>query len=149
MLGWIIKNPEAEIVNNFRSILDAAEQKGHAEAAERLKKKALVEEWAREICPRLQISSVCCLVIGWVVLPLIIGQVFFQDAYVKKLADNCLDAKEEEEEGTEIMVEQGEVETVVNREIEIEDMAEEKEESEKEDEMKVTREDLKGEEGKN
>ena len=61
-------------------------------------------------------------------LPLIIGQVFFQDAYVKKLAVNCLDAQEEEEEGTEIMVEQGEVE-VVNRDIEIEDLAEEREES--------------------
>ena len=79
------------------------------------------EDWGRERCSRLQIASVCCLVIGWISLPLIIGQVFFQDVFVKKLADNCLDAQEEDGQGTEIFVEQGELK-VVNCENEIEEM---------------------------
>ena len=52
--------------------------------------KKIAEEWAREATTRFQIASIGCLVIGWLSLPLVISQVFYQEAYIGKLADNCL-----------------------------------------------------------
>ena len=46
----------------------------------------------------LQISSLCCLVIGWLTLPLILCQIFYRDIYIEKLFDNCLNAQEDEEQ---------------------------------------------------
>ena len=68
----------------------------------------------------LQISSICCLVIGWLTLPLILGQVFYRDIYIEKLFDNCLNAQEDEEQGADIEVEKGETKAM-NQENEIDE----------------------------
>ena len=74
--------------------------------------------------------------------------VFFQDAYVIKFADNCLDAQEEYKLGTEITVEQGEIKAM-KHENEIGDMIEEREATEKKDENKAARKDPEREEKEN
>ena len=81
--------------------------------------------WAIETNRRHQIASISCLVTGWISLPLIFCQVFCRDMYITKLANNCLSAQEEEEEeGIELKVEQGEAKAM-KHENEIEVAAEE------------------------
>ena len=68
----------------------------------------------------LQISSLCCLVIGWLTLPLILCQIFYRDIYIETLFDNCLNAQEEEEQGADIEVEKGKTKAM-NQENEIDE----------------------------
>ena len=96
MLTWVIINPNnGDLVGLVMS---------NPEAYTKWQIK-----WATETSSRLQIASISCLVIGWISLPLILGQVFFQDMFIT----NCLSAPEEEEEeeeqGIEMKVVQGEV----------------------------------------
>ena len=78
------------------------------------------EEWARGTSSRLRIASISSLVIGWISLPLIVGQVFYQEMFITKLADNCLSAQEEEEGGIAKKVSQAEVEASMKQGNEIE-----------------------------
>ena len=84
VLLWIIKDPEVGTV----AWVEAPLQSRHHIVTEDTKK--IAEEWAREALTRFQIASIGCLVIGWLSLPLVIGQVFCQEAFIGKLADNCL-----------------------------------------------------------
>ena len=106
MLAWIINNPEAGTVDKVRSSFEDVEVPLMTETL-------FFEEWARVTATRFQIASICCLVIGWITLPLVIGQVFCQDIFIKKLADNCLDAQGEEEEGIKMKVEKGELNAIL------------------------------------
>ena len=111
MLAWIINNPEAGTVDKVRSSFEDA-------GVPLMTETLFFEEWARVTATRFQIASICCLVIGWITLPLVIGQVFCQDIFTKKLADNCLDAQEEEEEeeeeeGIKMKVEKGELNAIL------------------------------------
>ena len=111
VLLWIIKDPEVGDVDDVLSWFEAPIQSRHHTiilVTEDTKK--IVEEWAREATTRFQIASIGCLVIGWLSLPLVIGQVFYQDAFIGKLADSCLaDVQEEREEGFEMKVEEEEM----------------------------------------
>ena len=79
MLVWILGNVSRELLELKNSEANLAQAK-----PEKLK--------------LLQISIFCCLVIGWLTLPLILGQVFYRDIYIEKLFDNCLNAQEDEEQ---------------------------------------------------
>ena len=107
VLAWIIKNPEAGRVGQTLSELEDLEVS--------LMTETLYEEWARETATRFKVASVSCFVIGWLTLPLIIGQVFYQDTYIEKLLNNCLNVQEEEVEGIETMVEKKEKSMQRNR----------------------------------
>ena len=87
LLAWIVNHPYGPFAS---LVMSEAEAWG-----------PVWEEWARETSGRLWIASISCLVIGWVSLPLIVGQVFYQEIFITKLADKCLSAQEEEEEGIE------------------------------------------------
>ena len=128
MLGCVIQKRELYVGSSVRVGVGDVSQLSQADVAAQIRhlwgtesSSKILEDWSRETCSRLRIASVCCLLIGWISLPLIIGQVFFQDVFVKKLADKCLDAQEEDGLGTGIFVEQGELK-VVNCENEIEEM---------------------------
>ena len=69
-------------------------------------------KWKIEGFSRVEIASISCLAIGWISLPLIIGQIFYQDIYITKLAENCQSAKEEEKEVIGMMVEKGKVKAI-------------------------------------
>ena len=79
MLVWILGNVSRELLELKNSEANLAQAK-----PEKLK--------------LLQISIFCCLVIGWLTLPLILCQIFYRDIYIEKLFDNCLNAQEDEEQ---------------------------------------------------
>ena len=101
LLAWIVNHPYGPFAS---LVMSEAEAWG-----------PVWEEWARETSSRLRVASISCLVIGWVSLPLIVGQVFYQEIFITKLADKCLSAQEEEEEGIEEKVSQAEVEAMKQR----------------------------------
>ena len=128
VLAWIIGNPESGRVGQTLSELE--------DLGAPLVTETLYEEWARETATRFKIASISCFVIGWLTLPLIIGQVFYQDIYIEKLLNNCLNVQEEEVEGIEMMVEKGEINAMkqvneIGEDNEIKEEDEVKEENEK------------------
>ena len=128
VLAWIIENPEAGRVGQTLSELKDLEVP--------LVTETLYEEWARETATRFKIASISCFVIGWLTFPVIIGQVFYQDTYIKKLLYNCSNVQEEEVEGIEMMVEKGEINAMkqvnqTDKDNEIKEEDEVKEENEK------------------
>ena len=133
MLVWVFNNPDNEFVDYKLSRLKKYEANFAQAPPDELMLlegyKKTVEKWARETTTRLRIASICCLVIGWVTLPLILGQVFYRDVYIEKLEDNCLVAQEEEEQGTGIEVEKGKTQTM-NQENESEEEVEVKKKNE-------------------